>query len=492
MTPRTFNPLVIASVALLYGCAPHSKNPTAFGPTQFSVLPQAVKSAPMSIEFTQASVIRIERPVSRARVDIPRAGVRNSESTLALTGYANTQQHDQLVVAWMQMTPDALGIDHTVIRVSQSDDAGQTWQSTAAELPPGAAGDIAFDPSVVANPETGFVVVAGMTNNFNSFATQYPMWESRRLSRDSAFAAPRAIPGVVASQLDRLWLSTNLVGAQQQVVLGATGQPPIWQALANTPFTPTTVDPNCTGIYPGLRSNGVLDIACLDVQANNYTFRSAPSIGADFGSPRIAQPVGPLGAGFNTLFDAIPGSFRFIFYPVFARDADRSRIYFPASVLNAASTPGNVDIALTIAQDDGPFSAPVIINTNQVPHSDQFAPVIAVDPAGGVHIAFLDTSGYVQADSSDFALLDVIYSYSGDGGITWIESKVNAEPINSRNTPWIYPGGSKQQFIGDHIGIAVSPTAAYVSYPKTLPDQMGLEVARIEHASTAIFQNGFE
>jgi len=497
-TSFAFAVAVCVAVALA-ACVSHNDSQSGFGPAR------AAQSVPVQIPATAtksssayayADVRSVAMQVTRSRVDVPEAGVRNSEPSLAVSAYANATEGDQLVVAWMQMRPGANNIDTTLIKSAQSDNNGVNWSSTGVVLTAVGAADIGFDPSVSADPETGFAAIAGMTRNFTNNSPANPIWVARKSSRSANFGAPMQLSGATSTIADRQWLSSAHVNGERLTVLMATGVPRYWVSIGDQPFQQIEQALNCKGVYPAVSATGELHIACFELgnagQSNRYIHKR--TVGGVFGPAQVAHAVAPDSGSPTPIFSAIPGSFRFSYYPVFAVDSARDRVYFPTSLLNESVTAGNVDIVLTVSENGQSFSAPIVVSSNAVPGGDQFAPAISVDPQGGIHLAYFDTSAYPQTDNASSALLDVIYAYSVDGGSTWVQSKVNETAIDTNNTPWSYPpNGSVEQFIGDYISIASSPTAAYISYPRTNGDQLGLEVARVERpADPSLFANGFE
>jgi hypothetical protein len=90
-------------------------------------------------------------------------------------------------------------------------------------------------------------------------------------------------------------------------------------------------------------------------------------------------------------------------------------------------------------------------------------PNVAVDPQGGVHVAWFDQ----RADPTG-ALVEVYYAHSADGGATFGPNlRLTDAPFPaalSHHQFFQPPGGV---FLGDYLGIAASEDRAVVAFPDT-------------------------
>ncbi len=110
------------------------------------------------------------------------------------------------------------------------------------------------------------------------------------------------------------------------------------------------------------------------------------------------------------------------------------------------------DIYLSSSTNNGiTWTTPVKVN-NDNSGGDQVFPSIVVDEEGVVYVAFLD-----HRDNQNVAQFDVYYAKSNDGGITFLEEK-----INDISVPNVY--GHREP--GDYLDmLSVGPTKVFVAYP---------------------------
>jgi hypothetical protein len=159
-----------------------------------------------------------------------------------------------------------------------------------------------------------------------------------------------------------------------------------------------------------------------------------------------------------------PSFFRVSSYPVLAVDATSGE-HSGRRYVVWADQPGpgdsDVDVLLRHSDDGRTWSAPVRFNDDPrtpEPH-DQIMPWIAVDPRGGVHVAWAD-----RRNDPENRLLDIYYAYSADGGATFAPNVRVSERSFDGDLGHHQSGGP---FIGDYIGLSATEVSAVVFWADT-------------------------
>lgn len=183
-----------------------------------------------------------------------------------------------------------------------------------------------------------------------------------------------------------------------------------------------------------------------------------------------------------TIGESIPGEFRIPIFLMHAIDPNTGRIYAVYNDVTARSDNQlDVDVILTYSDDGGrTWRDGAIVNGDGTVPGDQFMPWIEVDARGGVHLVYFDTRERPGLDQDAFALVDVWYAYSSDRGQSFTESRLTAQPIDTSRTRWAAFGGVGSQFIGDYLAMAVSNHAAYIAYPLSDNTELGLGLSRFD------------
>lgn len=186
----------------------------------------------------------------------------------------------------------------------------------------------------------------------------------------------------------------------------------------------------------------------------------------------------------------VPGSFQVAPFVINAVDPLTQRIYVVYA--DSAVKWDNMDVLLRHSDDGGQtWSEPIVVNGDGQPPGDQFLPWIDVDGKGRVHVLYFDTRRNPIADSSPSALVDVYYAVSEDGGASFKELRLTADPIDSSKTNWSAHQPGKLQWLGDYLGMASAGDSVYLAYPKMEDDLARLFVSRIDFDDDLIFRDGF-
>jgi hypothetical protein len=324
-------------------------------------------------------------------------GASYADFSFCATGDNGYQFNDK---QWFAAQP---GGDHMIV----------TWSPYYGDPPlPGAV------PPQVSNPAAQSVSYISYCESMDGGAT----WSPQRfvnpgmaIPANSQFSMPAYLPG--GKTIGLIW-SADVTGTNlpidQQAALG--------DQLA---YTEGTITPAGTNFQPVLS-----------------TFTMHP----------IKAGPGRDGSG--------PSRFRMATYPVLAVDnsggAHDGRRY-----VVWADQPGSIDTDIQVLlrwSDDGRnWSDPVTVNDD--PAGDQFMPWIAVDPKGGVHVAWMD-----RRNDPTNRLLDVYYAYSDDGGLDFHPNVRLTEGSFDGDLGFHQTGAP---FIGDYMGITATRDAAYVVWPDT-------------------------
>jgi hypothetical protein len=134
-----------------------------------------------------------------------------------------------------------------------------------------------------------------------------------------------------------------------------------------------------------------------------------------------------------------------------------NNVYMVASVLPTGASNGT-DVMFARSTDGGQtFSAPQRINDDPINHNKwHIFGTPSVAPSGRIDVVWLDSRN--AANNIDMQLF---YSYSTDGGVTWAP---NIAVSNSFNPQAGYPSNNK---IGDYITIVSDNTGGNVAYAAT-------------------------
>lgn len=398
--------------------------------------------------------------------------VRNSPTIVR-----NPTRGENLVVSYRMDRPGfSAGLSYT-------EDGGQTWAQTALPLPDEV-------PRCAASPQ-GEQCPFGPDAAFGPDGTLYVLYVALRGNGND--------PG-------SLWLSTSADG-------GRTLAPPTEVAGELTFQARLAVDPKGPLYVTWLQAFGTGNLSFTEPTPYVVAIRSDDK-GRTFSSPvRVSDPARPrIGAPSPVVdakgrlhvlytdykenrrdFSALPGPpaerpFALVLATSsdggrsFARQAEieagllptrRFLIYLPESPQIAAGSGdslyvtwadgrgGDEDVLLRRSGDGGEtWSEPVKVNDNPADGTDQFLPKVDVAPEGRVNVVFLDG----RNDPSG-KMLDAYLATSSDGGRTFGNIKVSAQPFDSSVGPTF--GDDYGTDFGTRLGLASGDGKAYAVWTDT-------------------------
>jgi hypothetical protein len=184
-----------------------------------------------------------------------------------------------------------------------------------------------------------------------------------------------------------------------------------------------------------------------------------------------------------------PGAFRVPPVHAFAVDPVSGDLYlawFDTARITAGQA--DIDVFVTRSTDAGTTWSPPVVPHAITPVGDQFFPWLEVSADGRVHLAYLDSRRTVQNDDDLDGRFDVYYAVSNDRGATWTETPVTDTPFSSLDASW--PGFD--QFLGDHLGLAIDNDGAILAYPSTRDGDLDVLTRRVRVRAELLFASGFE
>ena len=488
---RTILLAALAAAALFTGgFATQRAIDTGFGPPNVSNFerddaPSAgVARIPPPYAAARETSTKSALAVRRTRIDIGDPNEQNWEVALQVAhADAQSADRDEVYAAWMtgRGGPDETTV--TGLRFARSIDGARSFAPVDVQVP-ASARFIPFDPSVATDALDGksYIGAAGQDSD-NSRA----LWVAPSLGNDTSAFAPGALLPAGRDAVDKLWLAAgpapNDTAARVLYAIDRTG------ARASTDRGMTW----SPAVKPGSLSNlpqplvfpdGTLALSYYS--GSQALFARSTDLARSFSAP---APIHTFVGDYSELvFGALPGEFRTPPVAVFARDPNDGRLYAVLTdVTRRDGTEADLDVLLFESHDNGAtWSSGVNITASAPAYSDQFAPFIAIDAQGRLHVAWFDTRRSTGGDAAPNAPVDVWYAMSADHGATWTSMRLTDTPIASERTRWVpignNPGG---QFIGDYFTIATSARAAYVAHPVLENNVVGMAVSRIDLESSA-------
>lgn len=413
---------------------------------------------------------RVEAPV---RID--------SGGTQAAAEVSVVAEGNEVVAAWIDLRD---GNDRARVAVAVSQDAGITWTDQLLQ-PTGnpQSDDLHGDPMTAHDPRTGQLWAGGL-----AFFDQ-SLFVARHLTSTGNFTPP--VTFGTSMVVDKPWLAagpppddpnaTRLYAIDAVGTLWVSDDLGIsWNASGSTQ--------NGVGHLPRVGPDGSVyvayrggqDSACLLQRSDDGGQTFAPATTLGIFSPLFLEP-------------AIPGQFRAPALCILAVDPTDGALNLAVAGLTGSSpngpSVGDADILFIRSEDRGAtWTPPRIISGGPSP-SDQFLPWLEVDPAGRLHLVYLDTRRTPQTDDDRNAWLDVYYSTSSDDGQSWTEVPLTPQPFDSGPTAWI---NGIPQFVGDYLGLAVNLDQAVVGYAATFRGDLDIYAQRIVFGDSEVFGDGFE
>ena len=388
---------------------------------------------------------------------------------------------DELLAAWMTGRGGPNTFTTTGMRFARSTNGAQGFNSIDVQIPE-VARHIPFDPSVVYGAVDGKVYIGAVGQEV---AGGRRLWVSTSIGADSAQFAPGALlpPPPQGSINDKVWLAAgrapdnaaqgilyaiDRTGAMASVDRGASWSATVRpQSLSNLP-------------QPLVFPDGTLALTYYGA-THQALFARSTDRARTFSAP---VPIHTFAGSFSELTGgALPGGYRAPPTTVFTRSPVDGRLFAVLSdVTRRSGTEADIDVLLFESGDGGnTWSNGRNLTAGAPADSDQFAPWIAVDATGQLHVAYFDTRRAGGGDAAANAAVDVWYALSTDNGASWTSTRLTDPPIPSERTRWSplsdAPGG---QFIGDYFTIATSRHAAYVAHPVFEAETIGMAVSRID------------
>jgi hypothetical protein len=428
--------------------------------------------------------LRLGVPV---RVDDRRANGQNWEpSVVVVRPSVHGAGKDQVAVLWTQGRELPSNQTDTHLMQARTSNGGESYAASEFPLPVGVTG-IPFDVMTAFDPVSNSAYAGAMATTGASVS----VWVTRQTSAQNDFGA-----GVVANSgahLDKGWTAAGpLPGNPQAGVLYLTYNSGLQRSLdggLNFSAPPLPIDPG-TGFQPRVQLGGQLTISYWASTGGQARMVTSSNGGTTLSAPLT---IGSFSANLTALMNAVPGNFRIAPFVIHARDPNNGTLYVVYNDVTSVDADGaNVDIVLQKSTNGGAnWSARAIVNSDSSPTSDQFHPWLEVDASGRLHLIYQDVRRQRMPDNSTSGFVDVYYSLSEDGGTSWQEQRLTSTPIDSSLTNWSPFGPGTVQFVGDYLGIGVSPHAVYLAYPGDDQGQVAMYMLRVDLDDT-IFSDGFQ
>ena len=482
---------LVATACTLVACGQARDDRAAYGPPdpRATASPAAPEARVPPAYAPTGKATDATLALRQTRLDAGDATLQNWEVSLAVRAGASADA-DEVVASWMtgRQAPGVSTV--TRMKLARSSDGGGTFAELPLAIPPQSQ-HIQVDPALELDAATGRFFLAGMGVATDGSRT---LWISPSTGPGGAAFAPAAIVPTTNTLPDKPWLASGPMpnnapgrvlyyvergGAMASVDGGATWSAPVRPASSSNPLQPE--------VFP----DGTLAIAYY-ATSNQALFARSNNLGRTFTAPRPIHTYA--GTSTELVGDALPGGFRAPSATMFARDPRDGRLYAVLhDVSRRATGDADVDVLLFSSSDEGTTWSPGRVLAPDAPaFSDQFLPVIEIDPRGGMHVVFYDTRRTTGRDDAESALVDIWYARSADRGETFAYTRLTASAIPSDRTRWSPIGNLdpvRGQFLGDYIALALSPHAAYVGHPVFDAGVVGMTLSRIDldaAATTAI------
>lgn len=252
-----------------------------------------------------------------------------------------------------------------------------------------------------------------------------------------------------------VWTRFNAGAVGEMVFARSTNGGLTWSVpriLSNA----TTGEFQVQGAYPMVTADGILHITWIDFQTNRLRYVRSTDHGASFSDPVDIASV-----------TALPGrlpnaNFRAATLPQGAADIGYSEYQGSLYLTWNDHRNNDSDVYLTFSRDGGnTWSEERRVNTDPVGNGkDQFMPDIAVTEQGYVILVWYD-----RRDDPNNTVIRPYFAISTDGGLNFTEMPVGVTfDGNNGGTSFL---SSEPHLIGDYIGIASSPTIAYLAWADT-------------------------
>lgn len=392
-----------------------------------------------------------------------------------------------LVAAWNDLR-EAAPAGEWRLGVAASTDAGESWTDRILRAP------APFPPFVhEGDPMAAF---DGLTGNLwvggQRFGSGSQVYVARRSAGGTGFDPPVAV--AAGAFFDRPWMTAGRPpGATPGTRLYVTYSAGDFQGALHAStdlgasWSLATTMPAASSFLPRIGPGGALWIAYYDfiVSPTRYVVLRSSNGGASFDVQRTAAiRIDDWGFQDGTRF---PGKFRVPPLHAFAVDPVAGDLYVAwFDTARIVSGQADVDVFVTRSTDAGiTWSTPVVPHAI-TPTGDQFFPWLEISADGRLHLAYLDSRRTVQLDDDLDGRFDVYYATSVDHGATWTETPVTDTPFSSLDATW--PGFD--QFLGDHLGLAIDDDGAVLVYPSTRDGDLDILTRRVR--ADLLFASGFE
>ncbi len=381
---------------------------------------------------------------SAVRVDTTNPNAGNETSVIAADGPNCT-----VVAAWNDYRQGSARLG-----VGVSTDSGATWQESLVRPPVPNQAATEGDPMTAYDPRTDTFWVGAI-----AFSPDGGVFVARKDAGESSFEP--AVMTRVTGTADKGWMAagpdpldpnqTRLYVTYNEGLLISTTMGDTWEPRVSLELG--------HGFLPRCGPAGELYVVYWDL-SNHVMLRRSFDGGRTLLSPVLVATRMDVWGNDGTRF---PGLFRVPPFAHLAVDPETGALYCVyCDTTEVIGDNSNVDVYFTKSTDQGAaWSAPVIVNSDTVPHGDQFFPWIEVDATGRVHLVYFDTRSVPQDDTATEALIQVYYSFSDDGGTSWSDVLLTPTAFSSDDDGF---GGV---FLGDYVGIAVTDDCAFPCYPST-------------------------
>jgi len=398
--------------------------------------------------------------------------VRNSPTVAR-----NPTRGDNLVATYRMDRPGFSGF------LSYSNDAGQTWEQTVLPLP-------ADVPKCAASPE-GLPCPFGPDVAFGADGTLYvlyvalrgsgndpgSLWLSTSTDGGRTLAPPAQVSGELAFQAR---LAVDPKGPVHITWLQAFGtgnlsftEPLPYVVSVRSDDRGRSFSPQVRvseparlrvgGPSPVVDAKGRLHVLYTDYKDNRRDFSALPGPPAEAPFSLVLSTSADEGKTFGPGVEVETGLLptrRFLIYlPEFPQIAagPGDRLY----VTWADGRNGDEDVFIRRSEDAGrSWSEAVKVNDNPPDGTAQFLPKVDVAPDGRVDVLFLDG----RNDPSK-KLLDAYLASSGDGGTSFDNVRVSAQPFDSTVGPTF--GADYGTDFGTKLGLASANDRAYAVWTDT-------------------------